>query len=141
MAKYTQFWEEKIKIISKKISLDKESNFTIDTPEISEVGNRDESGYNGYLNTWIGQIEEFTNSAVFRNLRDVIKENRNYNNKFPGQVEFRIRNNSTLSVNYSPITYSILISRYQQILDLEKSLGEEAYKWQLIQLFQEGWNN
>jgi len=140
MAKYTQFWEEKIKIISKKISLDKESNFTIDTPEISEVGNRDESGYNGYLNTWIGQIEEFTNSAVFRNLRDVIKENRNYNNKFPGQVEFRIRNNSTLSVNYSPITYSILISRYQQILDLEKSLGEEAYKWQLIQLFQEGWN-
>lgn len=139
MAKYTQFWEEKIKIISKKISLDKESNFTIDIPEISEVGNRDESGYNGYLNTWIGQIENFTNSAIFRNLRDVIKENKNYNNKFPGQVSFKIQNNAVLCVNYSPITYSILISRYQKILDQEKSIGEEAYKWHLIRLFQEGW--
>lgn len=139
MANYTQFWEEKIKIISKKISLDKESNFTIDIPEISEVGNRDESGYNGYLNTCIGKIEKFTESEVFRDLRDVISKSKNYSNKFPGQVAFRIQNDSVLGINYSPITYSILISRYKKIIDREQSLGNETYKWRLIRSFQEEW--
>jgi len=139
MGKYASFWLKSLKSIQKQRIFDQPANLEFDISEISEIGSRDKSGYNGYLHSWIGQIEDLKNSAVFRDLRDIIIEDKRYRDKFPGQLQFRIENNSSLYVNYSPITYEILIERYRKIIDKEKSLSGEKYKWQLINEFHENW--
>ena len=111
--------------------------FEINVPELSQLGDRPSSGYNGRLFTWVGQVETRTDSSIFRNLEELIKETGQFKNRLPGFLQFRIYANSVLKIAYQPISFELLIERYKQIPDNIKESEKE--KWQLIKIFQLAW--
>lgn len=139
MASYDDFWKQAFHDILKKIDPIKATSFSVDVNTLPTLGNREVSGYDGKLITWIGQVWQSTDSAVFRSLRRQIDSIGQLVNRVPGELIMRVQNNSTLLVEYTPISYDLLIAKYGDIPIDRKNM--EIYKWQLIQKYQEGWND
>lgn len=137
MTSYIEFWKEKLGLILSKIDSQTPAEFTFDISEIAEVGDREATGYSGFLSSWLGNVEANKDSAVFRHLKKVISQTPSFRPKCLGQLDLQIRNNSTLDVTYQPITFDLILSKYVSIGDNIKK--EEVYKWELVQKFQRHW--
>lgn len=137
MGIYTDFWQKILNRIIKDISPTEPFESEMKVPELSQIGDRPSAGYNGRLFTWAGQMENRTDSSIFRNLEEVIAASGTFRNRVPGQLQLRIYANSVLKIEYRPVSFELLIERYRKIA-VEKKMTE-IEKWQLIKLFQLAW--
>ncbi len=141
MDKYTEYWEEQLNLIARKIIPHIAIDFTLDGSALQQLGDRKTSGYNGFTKLWLAKNEEeFTNSAVFRNLRKQIIKNTKLRTVVFGDLKIEVTNNSNINVSYAPLSYARLLQRYTVIQTKPNYLVEEVYKWELVNLFQEQWN-
>ena len=90
MGIYTSFWQKTLKRVIEDIKPTEFLETEITIPELNQLGDRSHRGYNGRLFTWTGSVEPLTDSAVFRNLQEVIAENSQFKNKVPGHLQLRV---------------------------------------------------
>jgi hypothetical protein len=136
MSKYNRFWDSKLNVL-KSLNINTK-NYEIAAVELKTIGDRNSTGYNGYLDLFAGKVEKMRESAVFRSLK-VLIENK-YKSSFHGYVTFRIKDNDTLVFNSRQISFKDIIERYSKI-ENEELLLKEIYKWELIKKFQDNWQS
>lgn len=140
MGIYTEYWTDFIGKLLKEITPSNSYESATDALPVLQLGNRESDMAKGRVVYWMGRIEECTNSAVFRNLSTVLNERQRLYQIVPGLLEIKITPQSTITVNYQPATYEILIKRYKALRYTPLVEGE-LYKWELIKKFQDEWKN
>jgi 5-methylcytosine-specific restriction protein B len=137
---YTNFWEEQLLAINKRIKTSEATEYVVSDCGIDKLGSRDSSGYDGSVSLWMGEIDSPLRKAVFRDFAKALnKENKNLLSKAIGRLEVRIRNNSDLHVSYEPISFESILDKYEELQQKDNYLSEEIYKWELTKAFQDQW--
>ncbi|MFZ4752814.1 MAG: AAA family ATPase [Chitinophagaceae bacterium] len=137
---YTNFWEEQLLAINKRIKTSEATEYVVSDCGIDKLGSRDSSGYDGSVSLWMGEIDSPLRKAVFRDFAKALnKENKNLLPKAIGRLEVRIRNNSDLHVSYEPISFESILDKYEELQQKDNYLSEEIYKWELTKAFQDQW--
>lgn len=136
--KYTEAWKKLLRRTSREISNGVVKK-TVAAETITENGARTNSGYDGRLECWGGRCVYNTNSAPFRDLRDVYETGSEMTNRFPGLLSVLLRDQK-ITITHRLLTYGDYIERYKNE-QMPLNLKEERYKWELIQSFQDKWNS
>lgn len=138
MAKYLEYWRSILKKIRKELDPAKPWPVSYLVNELEQLGEREASGYNGYLRLWAGQVDGRYTSQVFADLEQAIREDKAFLALCAGKAEFRITLNNTLTINHQPLTPDDFIERYKGLQGTEAAKAE-VYKWKLVKANQDLW--
>lgn len=138
MAKYLEYWKAILKKIRKELDPAKPWPVSYLVNELEQLGERDASGYNGYLRLWAGQANGRTASQVFVDLEQAVREDKAFRALCAGKTEFRITLNNTLTITHQPLTPDDFIERYKGIQATEAGKAE-VYKWKLVKANHDLW--
>jgi hypothetical protein len=135
---YTETWKQILRAAAKRMKPGEPFHDTQSATAIQTLGSRASDDYRGTFSAFAGKAVNNTNSAPFRDLRNVFKENVDLRNSFPGTFEVRISADGILIIHHSFLRISDLIPKYQTE-QMPHHLTDEKFKFQLIQKFQNKW--
>ncbi len=138
MAKYLEYWKSILKKIRKELDPAKPWPVSYLVNELEQLGERDASGYNGYLRLWAGQADGRTASQVFVDLEQAVRDDKAFMALCAGKAEFRITLNNTLTITHQLLTPDDFIERYKGLQATEAGKAE-VYKWKLVKANHDVW--
>lgn len=130
MGIYTDFWKGIISNLKKDFNPDEPYSKTLGNSRIELLGNRS-TGHQGYLELFGCQVKKLTNSAVFRNLEEVLRKDSKLRFLFTGHLKIRVTVGNDVFIDYQPFSIELMMNRYRDYQD-KTGMMDELYKWELI---------